>query len=194
MDNASNNDTAMSELSRILQEEREFTFDPIDRRVRCLPHIYNICVQHTLDKFLDADFSECPRTWTNSIGNVVDRDSYVDSIRTDPIGRGRAIVRAVRSSGQRRTNFRQTIISGNEQERFVNDVGNIVKLPVTQLLRDVRTRWDSTYYMINRVRALRQVCDYLNLPYGSHSPTTFIIRLSTTFSMPPATPRFRTSS
>ncbi|KAF9231244.1 hypothetical protein BU15DRAFT_56408 [Melanogaster broomeanus] len=157
----------MSELSRTLREDREFTFDPIDCRVRCLPHIYNICVQHTLDNYADADFIHCPRTWKNSAGKVIDRDSYVDSVRTDPIGCGRDVVCTVRSSGQRRTNFRQTILSGNEQEWFINDTGDIVKLPVVQLLHDVRTCWDSTYYMINRMRALRQVCDY-RPEYGHH--------------------------
>ncbi|KAF9231412.1 hypothetical protein BU15DRAFT_7981, partial [Melanogaster broomeanus] len=144
----------MSELSRTLLEDREFTFDPIDHRVRCLPHIYNICVQHTLDKYVDADFTHCPQTWRNLAGKVIDRDSYVDSVHTDPIGCGRDVVYTIHSSGQHRIAFQQTILSGNEQERFVNDTGDIVKLPVVQLLRDVRTRWDSTYYMINHMRAL----------------------------------------
>ncbi|KIK23162.1 hypothetical protein PISMIDRAFT_100930 [Pisolithus microcarpus 441] len=33
-------------------------------------------------------------------------------------------------------------------------------LPVVQLLHDVATCWDSTYYMINRLRALDQVCNH----------------------------------
>ncbi|KIK77307.1 hypothetical protein PAXRUDRAFT_167311 [Paxillus rubicundulus Ve08.2h10] len=159
MDNAPNNDTAMSELSRTLWEDCKFTFDPIDRRVCCLPHIYNICVQHMLDNYTDADFTHCPWTWKNLAGKVIDRDSYINSVCTDPIGYGRDVMHTVHLSGQRWTNFWETILSGNEQEWFINDTGDIVKLPVVQLLCDIRTRWDSTYYMINHMQALQQVCD-----------------------------------
>ncbi|KAH7904066.1 hypothetical protein BJ138DRAFT_984604, partial [Hygrophoropsis aurantiaca] len=39
------------------------------------------------------------------------------------------------------------------------------KLPELELLRDVETRWDSIYFMINRLRALRQAVEYfLSLP------------------------------
>ncbi|KIK79312.1 hypothetical protein PAXRUDRAFT_44975, partial [Paxillus rubicundulus Ve08.2h10] len=150
-DNDPNNDTTMLELSRTLWEDREFTFDPIDCCVRCLPHIYNICVQHMLNNYVDADFTHCSWTWKNSAGKVIDRDSYINSVRTDPIGCRRDVVCTVRLSGQCWTNFWQTILSGNEQEWFVNDTGDIVKLPVVQLLCDVRTHWDSTYYMINHM-------------------------------------------
>lgn len=157
MDNTSNNDSAMSELSRILQEEREFTFDATDRRIRCLPHIYNVCVQRTLDKYINADFDECPQAWRNSAGHLIAKAEYVEAVRDGPIAHGRDIVRAIRSSGQRRANFKQAIISGNEQEWFVDEETGIVKLPVVELLRDVKTRWDSSYYMINRLRTLQQV-------------------------------------
>ncbi|KIK13264.1 hypothetical protein PISMIDRAFT_119162, partial [Pisolithus microcarpus 441] len=40
-------------------------------------------------------------------------------------------------------------------------------LPVVQLLHDVMTRWDSTYYMINRLRALDQAIDlWLRMPWN----------------------------
>ena len=157
MDNASNNKTAMTELSRILLEERKFTFDPINRRICCLPHIYNICVQHMLDTYTHADFTWCPWMWKNSVGKVIDRAEYVEMVQTNPIWLGRDVVPAVPSSGQCRSHFRQTILSGNEQERFINNTGDIVKLPVVQLLCDVKTCWDSTYYMINCLPALQQV-------------------------------------
>ncbi|KIK12109.1 hypothetical protein PISMIDRAFT_121442, partial [Pisolithus microcarpus 441] len=38
-------------------------------------------------------------------------------------------------------------------------------LPIVQLLHDITTRWDSTYYMINRLRALDQAIDlWLRMP------------------------------
>ncbi|KAF9219985.1 hypothetical protein BS17DRAFT_661921, partial [Gyrodon lividus] len=35
-----------------------------------------------------------------------------------------------------------------------------IRLPEVQLLCNVKTRWDSTYYMINCLHALRQVVSY----------------------------------
>ncbi|KAI9567261.1 hypothetical protein HD554DRAFT_2024198 [Boletus coccyginus] len=51
------------------------------------------------------------------------------------------------------------ILSGNEQERFINNTGDIVKLPVVQLLCDVKTHWDSIYYMINYFYFLDALCN-----------------------------------
>lgn len=153
LDNASNNDTAMAALAQLLEDERELPFDPDERRVRCFPHIINICVQHTLDSFTDADFTNVPTRWGNP---PINKAEYVAAVRRDPVGLARDTVRAIRGSNQRRTNFEQTIISGNDNQSFIQD-GVIVPLPVSQLVRDVRTRWDSSYLMIRRIRTLRQV-------------------------------------
>ena len=146
----------MSELSRILRDEQEFTFDPVNRLIRCLPHIYNLCVQRMLDNYTRADFTECPPTWKDATGKVINKAEYVKAVRGNPIGRGRTVVRNIRSSSQHCSNFQATIISGNKHERF--DVNKrVVQLPVVQLLRDVKMCWDSTYYMINHFRVLQQV-------------------------------------
>ena len=47
MDNASNNDTAMKELEVILAA-KNIKFDAQDQRIRCYPHIINICVSHII--------------------------------------------------------------------------------------------------------------------------------------------------
>jgi hypothetical protein len=47
MDNASNNDAAMMELHKILRK-KGITFDAMDRRIRCYPHIIHICVSHVV--------------------------------------------------------------------------------------------------------------------------------------------------
>ena len=41
---------------------------------------------------------------------------------------------------------------------FTDEEGQSIQLPILELLHDVRTHWDSIYYMINRLRTLRQVC------------------------------------
>jgi hypothetical protein len=61
-------------------------------------------------------------------------------------------VRVLRSSSSRRDAFDQHIRDGNEKGWF--DVGQL------QLLRDVKTRWDSVYYMLRRLRELQPVCCY----------------------------------
>jgi len=45
MDNASNNDQAMTELEAILAE-KNIKFNARQQRIRCYPHIINICVSH----------------------------------------------------------------------------------------------------------------------------------------------------
>ncbi|KAH0833878.1 hypothetical protein J3R83DRAFT_11053 [Lanmaoa asiatica] len=90
---------------------------------------------------MHGDFTNCPRSWKNASGKLIKKESYVESVRQHPIRRGRDIVRTIRSSGQRRSNFQQTIKSGNEQEWFINQAGDPITLPVVELLHDVRTRW-----------------------------------------------------
>lgn len=159
MDNAFNNDSALRTLSELLMLEREFSYDAQENRIRCFPHIINLCVQHTLSKYTEANFSEVPPTWDNERGDVIDGALYIEAVQGDPVGLGRNIVSAIRASGQRRAGFLQTIENGNKAEVFTDKDGNPTKLPTYQLLLDVKTRWDSTYAMINRLRGLRQVCN-----------------------------------
>ncbi|KAF8833832.1 hypothetical protein BDN67DRAFT_858484, partial [Paxillus ammoniavirescens] len=43
-----------------------------------------------------------------------------------------------------------------------------IRLPKVQLLHDVKTHWDSIYYMINCLHALRQVVSYfLDAPHNT---------------------------
>lgn len=50
MDNASNNDSAMIQLERILKKKK-IRFDAKQNRIRCFPHIINICVSHITKSF-----------------------------------------------------------------------------------------------------------------------------------------------
>ena len=128
----------MEELAVILHA-RDIDLDPLDRRIMCFPHIVNICCQHVLKKV------------TNT-GTTVGTDR-------DPIARARNIVCVLCSSGQRRDAFQNLIQDGNVRGWFQVD-GESVQLRPLQLLRDVKTRWDSVYFMIKRLRELRPVCNY----------------------------------
>ena len=154
MDNATNNIAAMRELVKLL-EECEILFDPIDRRIPCFPHILNICVTHAVKNFAKADFTAVAETWVGALDNtVVDKAKYLEALAKDPITLGRDIVRIIRSSGQRRKGFCDTIINGNANQWYTGDP---TQVPLVELLQDVKTRWDLIYFMINRLRALHLV-------------------------------------
>jgi len=157
LDNASNNNTAMQKLAQLLLDKCEFTFDPDECWIRCFPHIMHICVHHTIDKYTDADFTNVAAQWFNTLQQPINKTAYLRAVQQDPIKLGRECVHALRASGQHWSNFRQTIQSGNENQSFTSD-GECINLPVVQLLWDVRTHWDSTYFMINHLRTLHQVC------------------------------------
>jgi hypothetical protein len=65
----------------------------------------------------------------------------------------------LRSSDQRREGFRTFIELGNSRNWFKDprDDKSVVQVPMLQPLRDVKTRWDSVYMMVRRLRALRPV-------------------------------------
>ncbi len=54
MDNASNNDTAMTELEVILAE-KNIKFDAREQRIQCYPHIINICISHIVKSLGKVD-------------------------------------------------------------------------------------------------------------------------------------------
>jgi hypothetical protein len=82
-------------------------------------------------------------------------------IKRDPLRRARRVIRLLRSSDQRREGFRAFIRDGNQRRWFTtknNDGKRItVQVPELQPLRDVKTRWDSVYMMLQRLRQLRPV-------------------------------------
>lgn len=90
-----------------------------------------------------------------------DLEDWLAGIKRDPLGRARRIIRLLRSSDQRREGFRRSIQEGNERNWFSEKTpdGNrrSVQVPELQLLRDVKTRWDSVYMMLQRLRVLRPV-------------------------------------
>jgi hypothetical protein len=76
--------------------------------------------------------------------------AWYRGLKRDPIKRARRIVRIVRSSDQRKQAFRNVI-------KTFKSNGIDIDLPDLELLRDVKTRWDSVYCMIDRLLVLRPV-------------------------------------
>lgn len=140
MDNASNNGTMMQHLEEMLRE-RDVAFDALDRRVRCFAHIVDLCsgqVARSADSTVADDENDCSL-------------SEDEIAMSPPIVRARNVVRAIRGSSTRRDRFNTLIETGNKELGFKPEV------PKLQLLRDVRTRWDSTFLMLKRLRVMRQV-------------------------------------
>jgi hypothetical protein len=78
-------------------------------------------------------------------------------LKRDPIKRARRIVRIVRSSDQRKQAFKKVINTGNHSGWFRSHDNEVIELPDLELLRDVKTRWDSVYCMIERLLVLQPV-------------------------------------
>jgi hypothetical protein len=146
----------MEELSRLLAT-RGINFDAVDRRIICFPHMLNTCSKHVTQDYTKADFSAVGEAWVDALGNTIDKAAYIEALRRDPIAFGRDIVRVVRASSLRRESFHNTVTTGNQMNWFTDDDGEPTQLPIIELLRDVKSRWDSIYFMINRLRTLRQV-------------------------------------
>ncbi|KAH9925069.1 hypothetical protein B0H21DRAFT_700969, partial [Amylocystis lapponica] len=118
----------------------------------CFPHVVNRGVQTGLDQLTcvaDARVS----TSQPASGTTDDDDD-------NPVKSARSLVTACRASGQRREDFKSTIETGNKENTFGNK-----KLPDAVLLRDVDTRWSSTFLMIDRVLEMNPAIErFLALP------------------------------
>ena len=146
----------MSELSRLLQR-RGIDFDAQDLRIMCLPHVLNICSKHATDDFTSADFSSVLESSFEFPDSSINKHTYIEALRKDPAARARDVVRIVRSSSLRRESFKTLIVDGNRREYWRDEEQNVMELPVLELLREVKTRWDSRYSMAKRLRLYCQV-------------------------------------
>jgi len=109
---------------------------------------------HSIDKLELA--AEC----YNDQGNSNLR-RWFSGLKHDPLKHAQRIIRLIRSSDQCRQGFQDYIKDGNKRSWFVakGKDGDRTTIPVLQveLLRDMKTRWDSVYLMLQRLRQLRPV-------------------------------------
>ena len=129
----------------------------------CFLHVINICSTHiegfTELELVDAEFDPSlpPRD--------PDLQTYDEAVAQDPIALCRAIIHVIHASRQCLDLFTTTIIDGNAKGWFVSPTNphQIIKVPELQLLHDVRTHWDSIYFMIRRCHEMCQVCNLRSL-------------------------------
>ena len=132
----------------------------------CFPHIINICVQHVVDEFSAPDLKKIAQAWVDCFDDsVVDKKKYLEAVKRNLLGLGHDIVHAIRASGLRCDKFDKIVVTGNLQQWFRSLAGEVVQLPEAQLLQDIKTQWDSIFYMLNCLLALRLAIDcFLSLP------------------------------
>lgn len=134
----------------------------------CASHIslIIICVQHVVEEFSAPDLEKVAQAWVDCFDdNVVDKEKYLEAVERNPVALRRDIVRAIHASGLQRDEFDKIVVTGNLQQWFRSPAGEVVQLPEAQLLRDVKTRWDSIFYMLNRLLALPLAIEcFLSLP------------------------------
>ncbi|KAI0060763.1 hypothetical protein BV25DRAFT_1806882, partial [Artomyces pyxidatus] len=115
---------------------------------RCFPHVINISVQTALKSLSKSAPDPLP---------LSDRLEHQNphALKEDPVGKCRSVVGACRDSSMRREDFLKEIEAGNKAKVW-KDGTEAVQLRVVQLLRDVETRWSSTFLMIDRALELSQ--------------------------------------
>jgi hypothetical protein len=78
-------------------------------------------------------------------------------MRGQPLQRASEIIAIICGSNQRYTQFTEIISAGNASHLFCTDAGEVIQLPEVGLISNVKTCWDSVYYMHNRLRVLHLV-------------------------------------
>ena len=157
MDNASNNGTMMTALARIFAKH-DIPFNTCDRRIMCFAHAVDLCSGRVVSAVSAVS------AVSGGHDDSGDSSSSSDDSTAEPnlIAKARAAVRVIRGSGMRRDGFDKTVEEGNANGWFkVGTSPETVQLPKLQLLRDVRTRWDSVHHMLKRLRDMRPVWSYI---------------------------------
>jgi len=89
-------------------------------------------------------------------------EEWFAAVRRDPLRCTRKLISFLRSSPQRKEGLSDIIKEGNMSNQFIgpNESGSnliVFKVPEVQLLKDVKTRWDSVFLMLQRLQQLRPV-------------------------------------
>ncbi|KAF5349402.1 hypothetical protein D9758_015513 [Tetrapyrgos nigripes] len=161
-DNTSNNDTLHQELASILNGTSTSTFYNSDNiTIHCLPHAIHLAVQAFLIELkacnetdIDANNMESPKTWTEEEAEKVFAQDEGLSEKSDKElleeqdSNGvdiEVVVQKIRQvSPQCSEAFKKTISIVNTITTNPNK-----KLCILNLILDVITRWNSTYFMLN---------------------------------------------
>ena len=156
MDGATNNDTCIQHLDERIQEDGGVGFNAQERRLRCFAHIMNRVVRKLLfggkAEVLEADPStENEELDKESLQSAdkrrEERESSTQWRALGAIGKLHNVVKWIRCTPQRRTNFLN-------QPILYDLVGDLQKQEAFMLRADNDTRWNSSWGMVDS--ALKQ--------------------------------------
>ncbi|KAH7876160.1 uncharacterized protein C8R40DRAFT_1043014, partial [Lentinula edodes] len=129
---------------------------------RCFPHVINIAVKTGLSFVTtlpplqngqtDDDGLSADEISAVLFDNPNNSEEYRNALASDLISRVRHLVNLCRASGNRRDDFRNTVLSMRNSVDDESDYSDTTMLleRVVVLLRDVDTRWSSTFFMVDR--------------------------------------------
>ncbi|KAJ2913342.1 hypothetical protein MD484_g7075, partial [Candolleomyces efflorescens] len=150
LDNASNCNTMMRKFANLLRGDGiEFTVE--GNRIRCFPHIVNLCVKAGLRELTRVGAEELPDVTEGS-------DTFVEALQTDlafntgnsasedVVNLARRLANALRASGQRLDDLSSIIQEGWEKGWWTPE-----EVPDHVPLRDMDVRWSSTFLMVDRL-------------------------------------------
>jgi hypothetical protein len=90
----------MMELA-ILLEGHDIAFDANDCRIRCFPHVINICCQHVIANFTNPDLAEAAKEFVAVLPqDLPDYQTFEEAVKRDPVALGKNIVCVMQNSGQ----------------------------------------------------------------------------------------------
>lgn len=136
-DNAANNNTFLKELETECSVEN-INFHHKKNHVRCLAHIMNLTCQEILKNIKAGEAQD---------ENDILKEISEKSVDLSVIPRLRKLIVKIRSSPQRR-------------ERFARQCNLYPNINSPNLLLDVKTRWNSTYLMLERALTLQEVSKF----------------------------------
>ncbi|RXW11677.1 hypothetical protein EST38_g14178 [Candolleomyces aberdarensis] len=121
----------------------------------CFPHIVNLAVKAGLAWLTQlSDFDD--DKLDDELRELASNPAYASILQEDIIKRTRQLVHFIWDSGQRCADFEEVIRQGNKDGSWgQNKKGKPIQLRIIGLLKDVDTRWSSTYNMVDHVLELR---------------------------------------
>ena len=73
--------------------------------------------------------------------------AWFSGMKHDLIKHAHMVIRVLCFSDQRKWDFKEVIKNGNKSEWFRGIDSSVIMVPDLKLLHNVKTQWDSTYYM-----------------------------------------------
>ena len=140
-DNAANNNTFLKELEYVCHQ-KEIKFDHKKNNIRCLAHVINLTVQEILKNIKAGDAQE-----EDELLELVSQEEQEDDVNVEIIPKLRLLIVKIRSSPQQKEKFARCC--------------KFFSIQSLNVILDVKTRWNSTYLMLDRALKLREVSSFI---------------------------------